>query len=126
MAAGDAALFFMDTAAGELARKADALSVPHLQQLLELGECAGLRSCLFAYTSHQQHWPGLKVSTQLSVTECVSHLWSRSSSSFRSQADKADSSRSQNANNCPLLPADFGRWMACCQHSLDPQDSSKA
>ena len=37
MAAGDAALFFMDTAAGELAKKADAVSVPHLQQLLGLG-----------------------------------------------------------------------------------------
>ena len=39
MAAGDAALFFMDTAAAELAKKADAVSVPHLQQLLDLGEC---------------------------------------------------------------------------------------
>ena len=38
MAAGDAALFFMDAAVGELAKKADALSVPHLQQLLDLGE----------------------------------------------------------------------------------------
>ncbi len=37
MAAGDAALFFMDTAAPELAKKADAVSVPHLQQLLNSG-----------------------------------------------------------------------------------------
>ncbi len=38
MAAGDAALFFMDSAEEELGKKADALSVPYLQQLLDLGE----------------------------------------------------------------------------------------
>ena len=44
MAAGDAALFFMDTAAAELAKKADAVSVPHLQLLLDLGESPGWNS----------------------------------------------------------------------------------
>ena len=42
MAAGDAALFFMDSAERELGKKANALSVPHLQQLLDLGASLAL------------------------------------------------------------------------------------